>query len=371
MRDGEQISKVKKEIISLETELKESSAQLGGVFYDSGIRLEDSTIEDEIDRLEKVIPEVKGKMDTLKSYNLSISEAEEGLGLCTQKIKELESGMGSVFEKVGVELYCFIGEKELAYSGINSIYRELKDGELKSETLENKLYAYENSAAKKSVFNIFSAPFKVRGIKKDIRLNNKESLKKFRDLGRVYTQIPQLIDEESNESLLDVLEEFIKLDNGLKGQSEKQRSLQKRIEDDEQKIKEGTNGVRLKTLYNKLEQEIVETQNQITQKLIDLGYHVANLDSPEIENIEVQKKLSHFREKEQEISRKRSEFLYLEKDLEYHTLLKEIIDREGRVKIEEEHIALRVKTLEDHKIQLSEVRGESELMAKWLKDNSL
>ncbi len=371
MRDNEQISKVKKEIISMESELKESSAQLGGVFYDSGIRLDDSAIEDEIDRLEKVIPEVKGKMDKLKSYNLSITEAEEGINACTEKIKELDSGMGSILEKVGVELYCFIGEKELAYSAINGIYRELKDGELKSETLENKLYAYENSAAKKSVFNVFSTPFKVRGIKKDIRFNNKESLKKFRELGRVYTQIPQLIDEESNESLLDVLEEFKKLDSSLKLQSEKLANLQKRIEDNEKKIKDGTNGVRLKTLYNKLEQEIVETQNQITQKLIDLGYQIASLDGPEIDSTEVQTKLSHFRDKEQEISKKRSELLYLEKNLEYDALLKEIEDREDRIKIEEEHIALRVKTLDDHKVQLSEVKGESTLMAKWLKDNSL
>lgn len=371
MKNSEQISKIKKDIIFQEEELKEISSQLGGVFYDSGISLEDSALKDEIDLLEKVIPNIKDQMETLKSYDFSITEAEEGINECNQKIKEFDLLMGSILEKVGVELYCFIGEKELAYPDVNKIYRELKDGETKSENLENKLYAYENSASKKSVFNVFSTPFKIRGIKKDIRLNNKESLKMFRELGRVYTQIPELIDVENNESLLDVLEEYKKFDKNLKSQNKKKSSFLKSIEDNEQKIKEGSNGVKLKTLYNKLEQEIIDTQNKITEKLIELGTQVSGLEDLDIYGAEVVHKLEIYRNCEQKLINKRSELLYIEKNNEYISLLKEIEDRKERIVIEEEHIALKAKSLEEHNKELSEVKGESELMAKWLKDNSL
>lgn len=370
MRDSELISKAKKTIMLLEAELKEKSAQLGGVFYDSGIKLEDSSIEDEIDRLENIIPEIKAKMDKLKSYNLSISEAEDGLKTCSDKIKELQASIGSIFEKVGVELYCFIGDRERAFPVIDELYKAIKKGESISETLENRLYAYENSVAKKGVLNLFSKPFKVRSLKKDIRQNNKESLKKFRELGSAYTDIPELIDAESNESLLDVVEDFRVLKKNIKNQEDRQLLLQKRIEENEQRIKEDSNGVRLKTLYAQLEDEIVDTQNKITDKLVELGNQVAVLESVPFDNGEVESKLLRYREKSDELSKERRGLEFLEKRHQHSVLSKEIADREGRIRIEEEHIAQRVKALEEHKVELDAVKADCDNLAIWLKDHA-
>jgi len=371
MKDSEQINLVKKDIKSIEIEKNERIGQLGEIFFDSNIELEDSSIIEDIQRIESEIPIIKNRMEELKSYNLSITEAEEDVKLCHEKIKDIKSGMGSIYEKVGVELFCFVGEKELAYPEIATLYKELKEGEARSESLENKLYSYENSASKKSFLNIFSTPFHVRGIKKEIRLNNKQSLTNFRKLGEVYTNTPQLVKDESNESLLDVLEEYNKLQNSLKSQNEKLISLNKRISDNEQKIQEESDGLKLKSVYDKCEKQIVDAQNRVSKLLVDLGEHVVSLNKETWENPEVDEKLGVYKELNKKLEEKQKELVYLEKQKKYNKLLKEIKEREESLKVEREHIEKLTETLEKNKANLTEVVGESELLLKWLNDNPL
>lgn len=368
MKNNDEILKIKKELKSLREELNESSAQLGGVFYDSGIVLENSTIDSEINALEVAIPEIKSKMESLKSYNISIEEAEKEIKESSTKIKDLDSKINTVLEKVGVELYCFVGEKELSYSIIKGFYTELKEGESKSEILEHKLYALENGDNKKNFIDTLSTPFVIRGIKKDLNNNNKESLKKFQELGRAYTHIPQLVENETNESILDILNEYNDLTKSQKSLIDKQYKLKIRIEENEEKIKLDSQGVKLKTLYSKLEQNIVDHQNLITEKLVDLGFEVAKAESLSIENKDVLKKLELFRDIEGKIRIKEKELIYYENSVKKNQILKEITDREESIKIEEDHIAQRQQTLNDHLEALERLMVERDKMLEWLEN---
>ena len=108
MKENDQISKVTNDIKGLKAELTELAAQLGGVVYDSEVNLPDTNIISEIDSMEKSIPEIKKKMEKLKSYNLSISEAEEGLKQCTEKIKEYVITSYSIHYTKLYEMSCLI-----------------------------------------------------------------------------------------------------------------------------------------------------------------------------------------------------------------------------------------------------------------------
>lgn len=371
MRDSELITKVKKEIKSLEVELTESSAQLGGVFYDSGIALSDSDTIKELDELEERIPDIKSRMESLQGYNLSIFESEKRLKECRLKIKEMETKLSSVFEKVGVELYCVIGEKELSFSSVKVIFDKLKEGEHKSESLESTLYQYENSSVKKNLGDIISKPFKVRSIKYGIKQNNKESLNTFRELGRAYTEIPQLVDEEGNDSISGILEDYKVLNKSLNNQKDTLDNLNSRIVENEEKIQEGSHGIKLKTLYTRLEREIADTQNSISDKLVILGFYVADCTDLNLDNIEILGKLEYFNKKKENIRKKETELYYLESKVKQSNLLKEILDRENIIKIEGEHIKTLRDKLEKNKADLNILNQESEIMSKWLSDNQI
>ncbi|MGL1892349.1 MAG: hypothetical protein OCD02_12025 [Spirochaetaceae bacterium] len=370
MKDYDKIVKVKKEIKVINIELNELSAQLGGVFYDTDPVLDDSNLIIEIDELEIIIPQIKKKMETLQGYNLTIAESKENIDVCSDKIKELETHMNSLFEKVGVELYCFIGDKELAYSGIKKIYTELKEAEEKSEKLENTLFSLEKSVTKKSLVERISRPIKIRRIKKDIEQRNRESLYSFKELGRSYSQIPQLIDEETNESLLDVLEEYKTIDSNLRHQKEKQHSLKVRIEENEMKIKEGSEGLKLKILYSKLEQDIVEHQNSIADKLVELGYFIAGKKDFLSENSEVSTKLEIYNQKKTELERKDEELVYFEKKVKLTKMDKEISERKVSISRELEHIAICQEKLSTHEAGLESLKEESNNLKSWLESNS-
>lgn len=369
MKDSEDILKIKSEISNLNEDLKESLAQLGGVFYDSGETPGDPSLVEKISDLEDRIPEIKERMDGLKRYTLSIKEAEDEIRSCRERLKEIEHGLSPLYEKIGVELYCFMGDKELSYPEIEKLYTEIKEGESKSEGLENRLYSYENSVAKNGVLNLFSKPFKVRGIRKEIRHNNKLSLKKFRELGKLYSETPKLIDSETNESLLDILEEFKKIKSDIKGQHSRIELLKKRIEENREKVDSESNGLRLKTLYSKLEDEIIDTQRSVTDRLVELGLYIAESDL-EYEGA-IKTKKDNYLAKQKEIVDKEKELLYLEKEQENRVLLNEIKEREESFRIEEEHIASLNKRLEEHRQELERVIGESEALEIWLKENSL
>lgn len=371
MRVNEQINSVKKEIKDLEDELNESSAQLGGVFYDSGTELYNSSLVGEIDDLEAKIPEIKSRMKALQSYNLSISESEDKIKECNIKIKELEQKNESVLEKVGVELYCFIGEKELSYSGISGIYNELKKGELRSETLENSLYKYENNSVKKGFSDIITKPFKVKSIKREIKQNNKESLGKFKDLGRAYSEIPQLIDDETNESLLDILEDYNAINKSLRLQKDSEHNLKRHIAENEEKIQEGSNGVRLKTLYSKLEQEILLTQERISKKLIQLGSEVAAATDLDIDSHEILIKLEKYNLINSNIANKNEELHYYETKAMQNYQLIEITDKKSSIKREEEYLKSLEDKLKKSKEELAFLISDSESRAKWLEENSV
>ena len=371
MKESDQINLLKKQISVLESDLDIKSSQLGETIYDSQIIIDGIDLYKEIDELEERIPEIKKQMETFKSYTLSILEAKEELKECTLELKKLDPSLGSIYEKVGVELFCFIGEKELSNEKISIIYKELKDGELKSETLENRLYSYENSAQKKGVLNIFSKPFKVHSIKKDIRINNKLSLKKFRELGKIYTEIPDLISEETNESLLDVFEEYKKLDKNIIRLNDKIKSLQNRISDKEEKIKDGCNGLKLNDLYKKFEDEIIEIQNSITEKMKLLGYQVLDMGTLKESNNIIDEKLIVLKGITAEIDHNNKKLNYYEKKVKFNILDKEVKDREERIKIEETHIESLKKKLESHIIELKEVNKTKEELSNWLSENDV
>lgn len=371
MKDNEVVISIKKEIKKINEELDDCAAQLGGVFYDSPQVYKESNTIEELNKLEESIPAIKERMQTLQSYNLSISEATESIKECNTKISDINLKIESVLEKIGVELYCFIGEKELAYSKLSGVYHELKEGEAKSESLETNLYKLENNVSKNLANNIFSKPFKIRSIKADIKNNNKKSLKLFRELGRIYTEIPQLIDQETNESLLDILNEFKSLKSSYKSQDEKRHTLNERIKDNEEKLKEGSNGIRLKTLYNKLEHEIVESQNKITEKLIELGHEIAKNSDLDITDENVLNKLSHYRAIEESLNKQGRELLFYEKRILSSKLLNEISERKNAIKIEEDHIASLNKKLNSTIEELNRVEKESGDLLNWLNENSL
>lgn len=371
MKDNEFINKVKKEIKTLENELKESSAQLGETFYDSELTLNDSEIFNELDLLEKKIPEIKNKLELIQNYNLTISESENKIKESNLKIKDLESKIGSVLEKVGVELYCFIGEKELGFPNVKKTYLELKEGELKSETLQNRLYKYENNDVKKGFGDIISKPFKVRSIKREIAQNNKDSLKKFRELGRIYCDTPKLIEEESNESILDILEEYNVIKKSIKIQTDNITKLNSRINENEEKIQSDSNGLKLKAVYAKLEQEISSIQNSISNKLVELGAEVAERTDLGELNGEIQAKLNYYKSKKSQIIKKEDELVFLESRSKLNSLLQEIISREKSISIEEEHIKSLNDNLEKNKDELKKVVDESSAMKLWLDEHHL
>lgn len=371
MKDHEMINKVKKEIKVLESELNESAAQLGGVFYDSELLLTDSEIFNELHLLEKKIPEVKNKLEALQNYNLTITESENKIKESNAKIKELESKIGSVLEKVGVELYCFIGDRELAFPGVKAIYTELKEGELNSESLENRLYKFENNDVKKSFGDVISKPFKVRAIKREIVQNNKDSLKKFCDLGRAYCDIPELINEETNESILDILEEYKNIRKRLKLQADNILSLEKKINENEEKIQKDSDGIKLKSLYSKLEEEISTYQNSISYQLVELGAEIAERSDLGEVNDEIQSKLDLYKLKKLEITKKEKELLFLENRQKLTALSQEIISREKSINIEEEHIVSLNNQLDRSKEELNKIVEESASMKLWLDEHHL
>lgn len=367
MKHSETLAKVKKDIRELGNRLDEYSSQLGGVYYDSRTASDDRDILNELDDLNRRIPEIKEKMKALQSYNLSITEAKESIKVCNAKIKELADKFNSLYEKIGVELYCFIGEKELAFTNVNSVYYSLKESEAKSEEMENQLYKLENASKKRSIGDMIVKPFKIRSLKADIKKHNKGSLLKFRELGKIYCDTPQLIDEESNESLLDILDEYKTLTGQLKGQEDRLRNLNNQIKENEERIKEGSNGVKLKTLYSKLEQNIVDIQNQITDKLKVLGHEIAKDESLDTLGEDVWEKLKLYREVEEEISKKKEEVIYLEKCIELEKLNSEIKEKNKRIEIEEEHITKAQEKLDNHKSDLQSLNSKTEELKEWLK----
>ncbi len=371
MKENDQISKVTNDIKGLKAELTELAAQLGGVVYDSEVNLPDTNIISEIDSMEKSIPEIKKKMEKLKSYNLSISEAEDGLKQCTEKIKEYKGKIKPIMEKVGVELYCYIGEKELAYTTIKLIYDKIKKGEARSEELENSLTLLMQNQSKLSVTDFVKRPFKINNIKHEIKQNNKESLKNFRDLGQVYVEIPQLIEEESNESLLDVLQEYKDIVKNIKSQEEKEQNLQNRIKENEKKIEEDSHGVKLKSLYSNFEKEIVDIQSGIANKLIELGFYFGSLADFNCEISEINAKKHLFDLKQGEIGKKESLLIYLENVVKEKQIQKDIKERQKSIQIEEDHIAMRQKSLAEHKVSLQSLEDEAEKLGKWLEENSM
>lgn len=369
MKDHEMINKVKKEIKVLESELNEGAAQLGGVFYDSELSLTDSEIFNELHLLEKKIPEVKNKLEALQNYNLTIVESENKIKESNTKIKELESKIGSVLEKVGVELYCFIGDRELAYPDVKAIYAELKEGELNSESLENKLYKFENNDVKKSFGDVISKPFKVRTIKREIVQNNKDSLKKFCDLGRAYCNIPELINDETNESILDILEEYKNIRKRLKNQADNILSLKNKINENEEKIQKNSDGLKLKSLYSKLEDEISTYQNSISYQLVELGAEIAERSDLGEVNDEIQAKLDLYKSKKLEITKKEKELLFLENRQKLTAMSQEIISREKSINIEEEHIVSLNNQLDRSKEELNKIVEKSAAMKLWLDEH--
>lgn len=369
MKDSELISRVKKEIKLLDIELQESSAQLGGVFYDSEMPLNNSGIISELNSLEAEIPEIKSKLESFQAYNLTISESEEKIKECNNKIKELESKIGSVLEKVGVELYCFIGERELAFPEVKSIYTELKEGELKSETLENRLYKYENNDVKKGIRELVSKPFKVRSIKREIIQNNKDSLKRFKGLGKVYCETSTLIDEENNDAILDILEDYKVINKSIQLQKKNVDKFNLRISENEEKIEEGSHGVKLKTLYSKLEQEIATTQNFISVKLVELGYEVASTEDLDIDKEEIQAKLDSFNSIKAKITIKNDSLFFLENRVKQTVLQKEISSITNSIKIEEDHIKTLTDKLGKDREDLSKMSDESSELDLWLTEH--
>lgn len=371
MKDNELINKIKKDIKGLEHELTESSAQLGGVFYDSELTLKDSEIFNDLVQLEEKIPELKKQLDTLKNYNTTITASENKIKESNIKIKELESKIDSILEKIGVELYCFIGEKELEYPSLKTIYNELKEGEIKSEKLENKLYKHENNDVKRGFGDIILKPFKLHSIKREINQNNKDSLRKFRELGKVYTDVPELVNDESNESVLHILDEYKAIQKSIKVQKDNIKNLEYKISENERKILTDGKGLKLKTLYSKLEDEISLAQNQISQKLADLGVEIAERENLEGLNSEIQAKLSHYNFKKSELNKQHDVLVFLENRVKLKSLDQEISSRETSISIEQEHINSLTLKLEKERKALESLKEESKTMDQWLEEHHL
>lgn len=370
MKHSDNLAKVKKDIRELKNRLEECSAQLGQVYIDTPVNGDVRPLIQELKELYTRVPEIKEKMSTLQSYNLSITEARESIKVTNSKVKELNDKFNSLYEKIGVELYCFIGEKELAFTTINSVYHKLKESEAKSETMENQLYKLENRSKKRSLGDMVVAPFKIRTLKSDIKKHNKGSLVKFRELGKIYCDTPQLIDEESNESLLDILEDYTTLTKQLNAQEDRLRHLNKQITENEERIKEGSNGVKLKTLYGKLEQNIVDLQSQIRDKQIELGHDIAKDDTLDTLGEDVWEKLKLYREIETEISEKKDLCNFLEKSIELESLKAEVDEKAKRIEIEEEHIRKSQEKLDNHKSELETLGVKLSELESWLNTNS-
>lgn len=370
MKDSDKLISIDKEVKVLKEQLEDVAVQLAGVFLDEEQTLEDCTLIDEIEELEKRIPEIKGDMIRIKGYTQSITESEEQIKSCNEKIKSYEASQNSLYEKIGIELYGTLTDDDLVYSAISTICSSLKEKEKKSETLESTLYKQENSVAKRKFVDNIMLPFKLGSIKKDIKKNNKEILSMFRELGKAYTGTPELIQNDGRNSLKDLLNEYQSLFKLLNNQIEKRALLNSGIEEKNKMIKEGSKGLKLKTLYSNLEDDIVQCQEMITKKLGELGHFIPTRISSDYDSEAVIVKLQLYLSTQSKIAEKEKVSLYYSNKVRLNQLKKEIKGREQNIILAENHIKECKKNLTKHKKELTEVSSQAEELKAWLESNS-
>lgn len=371
MQDSDKLLNIDKEIKILETKLNDIAVQLAGVFLDERQKLDGNSLIEEIETLEAKIPEIKEDMIRIQGYTQSITKSEEQIKKCNEQIKGYESVLNSLYEKIGIELYSTISEEDKEYPDILSCCQNLKDLEKRSESLESKLYKEENSVSKKKFLDKALLPFKLGAIKKDLKRNNKDILDKFRDMGKVFTSIPELMKSSSRESLNGLVEEYQSMYKLLNNQIEKRALLNSGIEEKNKKIQEDSKGLKLKTLYSNLENEIVGCQNMITAKLEELGHFLFNELEDNYDNSLVRVKLELYSTIKKDIDLKREESTYYNNRIRLSLLKRESKDRQESIELEENHIKECRRKLTKHKKDLVKVNDEISELDDWLKANSM
>lgn len=370
MQDNEKLINIEKEIKGIYTELDDVAVQLGGVFLDEGQTLEKCSLIGEIESLEKSIPEIKGDMIRLQGYTQHISESQEQIEVCNQEIKDYESSINSLNEKIGIELYGSLTDEDLLNPSIKNIYRSLKSLEKRSEELESKMYKHENSVAKKKFIDIALSPFRIGSIKKDIKKNNRDILLGFRELGKYFTSDIELLEKEKRDSLNDLVNEYHSVFKLLNGQIEKRALLNSGIEEKNRKIQEDSKGVKLKTLYSNLEKDIITCQKMITEKLKELGYHLFKEFGISHNNNQVKEKLKLFNEVNNKLKHNEELKVFYSNRIKLSLLKREAANREESIKLEEDHIKECRKKLTKHKKDLSGLFEEILELENWLGSNS-
>lgn len=371
MQDSEKISKLENEVKVLKEELNDIAIQLGGVFLDEQLTLKDCSIIDDIESLENDIPRIKGEMNALQEYNQVVEDSQEKLDECNSLIKDYNESIDSILEKLGIEFYSYISEKELEFPEINSIYKMIKEGEGKSEQLETRLYKEENSVTNKSLINKVLVPFRIKNIKNKINKNSRDNLGKLKKLGSAFTRTPELSDNESRVSIIGIYEEYNTVNQLLQDQLNKKEDLKKSITHHKDKIKEGSNGLKLSSVYLKLEKDIVECQNMITKKLEELGHVLfASEEIKDISNKEVLHKVELYNDKMNSINDIDKEIEYFIKKIEGSELKKKIASLEKSIESEENKIKELRKKLSKQKKDVSNLVEDSNELDNWLEVNS-
>lgn len=370
MHDREIIAEVKDKIKISTDELNDIAVQLGGVFLDEQLKLDNCSIISEIDSLEKDIPRIKSEMDSLQKSHQVVQESRDKLDECNSIIKGYDEDIDSILEKLGIELFSAVGEFDLEVPEFNSIYKMIKEGESRSETLETKLYKEENSVANRGLIHKVFVPFKIKHIKNKISNNSKENLRKFRDLGRVFTESPRLIENESRVSILGIFEEYQSVNKLKLSQLDKRKALNQSINDHKKMIEDGSKGLKLSNLYTKLEKEIVECQNNITLKLGELGHFLMNNeDLSGIDNKEVIHKIDLYRNKKKEIDENEEVIDFYRKRIQSSELKSKLKNLENGIEAEENKIKEMRKKLTKKKKDMSLLVDELNELDKWIEAN--
>ncbi|OQY37821.1 MAG: hypothetical protein B6229_07480 [Spirochaetaceae bacterium 4572_7] len=370
MNVNDKISKEKKVLANLKLELKNIFGRLGNSFHEARLTIPDSLILKELKELEDSIPGIKSKMDELKELSSAVEYGEKSMEQSNVKIKELKKIQNSVIKKIGIEVYSTIGAIELGHQSVRDIYDTLQAAESQSEALETALYKYENSVDNKKFFDKIAQPFKVKKIKHDLKNSNKNIFELFNDLGDAYVLIPELLDRDEPVSLQSIVAEY---KDNLQRIEKEYKSLEKTlgmIGQNSEKIKEGSRGVKLKTLYSQLEKDIIGVQNNITSKLEELGDAVYAEFGTESDNSDVKAKLEICSNKLLEIKESEERLVYLDNEAELIELNKEIKEREASISREDEHIKVCKKNIAKHKKELTTSLKNKETLNQWFDANS-